>query len=957
MQRALAIESDIGLINATALDKHLNRLRREFVSRSVMLCISGGALAVFLSSLWPLLWLAVVVGSTALDIKVIEKALASAGTKSERRHENGMAAFGFALTSAYLALPIALMMSFNVSYAVAGIALIAAGATRSASMFAASRKVGFSYYIPYLTLPALSYVIDIVVNQKTDYSASIVCILALTLMLTYIWKAWFERHIAEVELDQAKAEAEAERDLASRDAVVSRLLFQHTTLRAALFGADGRFIAVNPSWVNAIGKPEAEIIGKTFSEVIPSAETHWLEAINKAIHGETTKCEGDVRVGSDGSKVFLDWEVQPWVDTNGSIGGSVIYAQDVTEVHTTRAIARAKQERLELALKASGAFIWEVDYAARTVTTDEHATEFYGQELTFEMVSSGLKSLVHPEDVAINEKQARKIAANGGYGRIEARNILPDGTVKWVRSDLAPKNFTSGVASSFVVLTSDITEEMARQERLAGMMERANLALSEKRKLLEELCGETSLTTSSTLNPSQISAKLCASESEESTFAQLFAGFEQILTEIDDRDVALAAAVQQLRDARAVSEAANVAKSQFLANMSHELRTPLNAIIGYTEILIEDAEYEQRTEAANDANKVRSSATHLLGLINEILDLSKIEAGKMDISREPTPLSDVISDIISSSTPLAAQNNNELIVEIDCDRTLALTDGFRLRQCLLNLMSNACKFTKDGKITLRLETTETDENHRWYDISVIDTGIGISEEQRTRLFKPFSQADGSTTRKYGGTGLGLALTREMTHLLGGEVFVESVEGEGSKFTLRIPALGLEAEDVEMTMATNNKAPLVLVVDDDPLARALTVRSATALGMSIASAETGNAALEFCERNKVDLVVLDLNLPDIDGNDVLAALRGSSTTRDIPVMVVSIDDDRRRSISAGAQEHLAKPCPSAVLTAAIARLARRANDVQKPDDTTKPFPQINHSQASDVMESQNNKRSA
>jgi CheY-like chemotaxis protein len=195
-------------------------------------------------------------------------------------------------------------------------------------------------------------------------------------------------------------------------------------------------------------------------------------------------------------------------------------------------------------------------------------------------------------------------------------------------------------------------------------------------------------------------------------------------------------------------------------------------------------------------------------------------------------------------------------------------------------------------------------------------------------------------------------------LLGGEVFVESVVGQGSKFTLRIPALGLEAEDVEMTLASNNKAPLVLVVDDDPLARALTARSAAALGMSIASAETGHAALAFCDQNTVDLVVLDLNLPDIDGNDVLAALRGSSRNRDIPVMVVSVDDDRRRSISAGAQEHLAKPCPSAVLTAAIARLVRRTQDGQPGESRSNILTTPNsHSHDSDVMEKENKKRSA
>jgi PAS domain S-box-containing protein len=928
-----------------------------------MICIAGITMSIAASSVWPLIWAVAINVLTKLDMGQMERTRAAVGTEGEKQQETLLMLSGLLLTSTFLSLPLQLILTMEYQSAIAGVALMSAAATRSASMFAVSKRVGLAYAFSYFALPSAVFGIDLIYNPTHSAAAHVVSLLAITCALLYIWRAWLTRHKSEVLLDAALVETELHRDAATRDATVSRLLFQHTSLRAALFDAQGCFIAVNPSWLEAIEKVEVDIIGKPFREAMPNYETHWPVAIEKALLGEATRMSGDPRTRIDGAQVYLDWEVQPWHLADGSIGGAVAYAQDVTEIHTSRAAANMRQERLELALKASKAFIWEVDYVNQTVTYDDEAVAFYGQVPTFEMLSKREQSPIHPDDRETSKLQAKRIAENGGYGRMEARHLQPDGSIRWVRSDLAPKGFTNGFATSFVMMTSDVTEEMSRHERLAAMMVRANIALAEKRKLLEELCNETSLSDTNPAACKDVGNALVATDSVESTFTHLFGGFEQILTEIDDRDMALAAAVQQLRDARTSAEAANVAKSQFLANMSHELRTPLNAIIGYTEILIEDAEYEQRLDAAKDAGKVRNSATHLLGLINEILDLSKIEAGKMDVNREPTALSDVLADIITSSTPLAAQNNNELVVEIDCDRTLALTDGFRLRQCLLNMMSNACKFTQDGKITLRLEITETDENHRWYDISVIDTGIGISLEQQTRLFKPFSQADGSTTRKYGGTGLGLALTREMTHLLGGEVFVESAEGEGSKFTMRIPALGLEAEDVATTFANVSTAPLVLVVDDDPLARALTARSATALGMSIATAETGLAALAYCDQNAVDLIVLDLQLPDMDGNDVLAALRGSPKTRNIPVMVVSIDDDRRRSISAGAQEHLAKPCPSAVLTAAIARLARRGADTPTADTqtantlaSTSTTPN-SRTHASDATEEQNKKRSA
>ncbi|MEN9874945.1 MAG: hypothetical protein RL186_1842, partial [Pseudomonadota bacterium] len=259
------------------------------------------------------------------------------------------------------------------------------------------------------------------------------------------------------------------------------------------------------------------------------------------------------------------------------------------------------------------------------------------------------------------------------------------------------------------------------------------------------------------------------------------------------------------------------------------------------------------------------------------------------------------------------------------------------RQCLLNLLSNACKFTSDGQISVTLSEVESEDKRAWFEIKVRDSGIGISADQMPRLFRPFSQADGSTTRKYGGTGLGLALTREMTNLLGGEVFVESELDKGSCFTLRLPALGLDAQDVRVSDELNAQAPLVLVIDDDPIARALTARATSSLGMTIASAETGHAALHFCEQNQVDLIVLDIQLPDMEGYDVLSALRGAQNTRDIPVLVVSINDDRRKAIAAGAQEHLSKPCPAAILTSAIARLAQKRSgpDPLSGHDNTVP----------------------
>jgi PAS domain S-box-containing protein len=889
---------------------------------AAMLTIAGVALAAAIGEIFPIIWAVASIFMTRVDIAGMAQTLKAETSAGFARAELRMMVVGFALVCIFVVMPTELLLSFEYNMVMAAMALFAAGATRSASMFAISRRIGATYFAPYVLFPTTAMAWDAANSTDRTVGSHFIGLVALCCCLAYMWKSWSTRNDAETALDAALLDAEQRRDQAARDAAVSRLLFQHTLLRAALFDRDGRFITVNAAWLGAVQKTEADLLGKTIAEAMPLAKSDWSVAIAAALQGETKRVNADKTTRVDGVEVYLDWQVQPWYNDDGSIGGAVGYAQDMTEVHVSRKAALAKQERLSLALEANKSFIWEVDYLNKSVSFDEAATAFFGKELTFEMVSTEAYSAVHPDDKDANTRQLKKILKSGGHGRMEARNILADGSIRWVRSDIAPKTITNGVATSFVLMTSDITEEMARQEQLASMMERANAALGEKRKLLEELCGETSLISFAGTALEDTRVVLRAGEANESAFTQLFASFDQILTEIDDRDTALAAAVQQLRDARTSAESANIAKSQFLANMSHELRTPLNAIIGYTEILIEDAEYEGRGDAAKDANKVRTSATHLLKLINEILDLSKIEAGKMDITREPTPLTDVFSDILASAEPLAAANNNRVSVEVDCDRTLALTDGFRLRQCMLNLVSNACKFTENGEIVIGLHIVDTDDGQRWFDISIKDSGIGISHEQIDRLFRPFSQADGSTTRKYGGTGLGLALTREMTQLLGGEVIVESEVGVGSTFTLRIPSVGLEAGDVDTIIAPDTTSALVLVVDDDPVARTLTSRAAVSLGMSVAAAETGRAALAFCDENDVGLIVLDLQLPDMDGFDVLAALRGAEKTRNTPVMVVSVDDDRRKSISSGAQEHLAKPCPSAVLTAAMARLARR-----------------------------------
>lgn len=255
-----------------------------------------------------------------------------------------------------------------------------------------------------------------------------------------------------------------------------------------------------------------------------------------------------------------------------------------------------------------------------------------------------------------------------------------------------------------------------------------------------------------------------------------------ILDEIERRDVELKRAFEELEAARAAAEQANVAKSQFLATMSHELRTPLNAIIGYGEMLIENANERGDTQDRDDLTRIHGAAHRLLSMINDVLDLSKIEAGAAIVAADTIDLKAVVAETVSTVKPAAAANGSTIMVEMPSTIGSVETDGFKLSQCLLNLMSNAAKFTKDGQIKLVVERDD-----EWVTFQVIDTGIGISPDAQARLFQPFVQADATTTRAYGGTGLGLAITRRLARLLGGDVTLKSAVGQGSAFTLCVPA--------------------------------------------------------------------------------------------------------------------------------------------------------------------------
>jgi adenylate cyclase len=361
-----------------------------------------------------------------------------------------------------------------------------------------------------------------------------------------------------------------------------------------------------------------------------------------------------------------------------------------------------------------------------------------------------------------------------------------------------------------------------------------------------------------------------------------------------------------LTAARDQAQAMSLTKSAFVTSMSHELRTPLNAIIGLTEMMVTNAARFGTEKALEPLRRVHRAGTHLLGLINQVLDLSKIEAGKLELNPETVNLALLLEDVIGTARQLAEQNKNRLILDAQENLGQLTVDPMRLRQILLNLLSNACKFTKQGEVKLQARKVANGGN--WIELAVADTGIGMTPEQQAKLFEEFTQADSSTARQYGGTGLGLAITRKLARMMGGDVTVASEPGKGSVFTVRLPG-SADSQARSSTGSDGRRSPTadcVLVIDDDATARELIADHLKAEGFSVVTAAAGVEGLKLARELRPTAITLDVIMPDLDGWSVLAVLRQDPELAEIPVIMITIVDEHRRGVALGAAGYLTKP---------------------------------------------------
>jgi PAS domain S-box-containing protein len=811
-----------------------------------------------------------------------------------------IAAWSFASSAFYAVLPLTLWLNGQAAGAAAAMVLWVAGVVRH---FSKGQSGGWPIALAGAAPPALSLILAPLLmagmTERPDWDLAVIAAVGGVALMAYVTAARLSAVDAEIALRKAQRDEDLQHTLAQQ-------LLNYDSTAVVLLDTQGRIIAVSKSIIDNLQRDDVR--GLKFEDIVPLPQDKWRAAFARALKGETVR-HSEEEVMLPAGRAWFDWETRPWRGEDGQIRGVYAAGRDITSLVAARAQAARTDKLLRMALEVSGSVVWDVDYKTRTITW--HGDQaILGAGFTFEEFDTSTTKVIHPDD-RLPIRQYFLDIANGAGGCIEHRIIQADGAITWVETWARRVLGRSGGMRKFIMLSRDITERKQREAAFIASMQRAEAALRAKRALFQDVGAD---------GPNEPEASV---EHADVSVADMYDHLAGLMEEMDARDTVLAETMASLRAARESAERASISKSQFLASMSHELRTPLNAIIGYSEILLEEAEADARDTDIADIHRVLTAARQLLHLINDILDLSKIEAGRMEISASDFGIGAVIEEAAATVRPSIEKNGNALKVALDQGLGDAHTDSFKLNQCLLNLLANAAKFTNKGEITVRARRL-AHAGGDWIEIDVSDTGIGMTDEQLSRLFNAFTQAEASTAQRFGGTGLGLAITRRMMQLLGGDVSVVSKHGEGSTFTLRLPAhlAAAPAQDrIDAAAASGQgKDRIVLLIDDEESARDLTTRALARLGFLVRTASTARDGIAMAEQLDPSLILLDINLPDMSGWDVLKTLQERGRLN-APVIVHSVDDDRKHALGAGACEHLLKPADRDVLAAAALRFAR------------------------------------
>ncbi len=881
---------------STALTSAAELRRRELPIALSLSFFGGTAAALVMDSTAPLMWSAAALAMFSLDALVFRR-LAEAEVSMDGRLRAGLAFWAMALSATYAALPTMLWFDGRPATAAAAMALWCAGLVRSLSELGRERDLAIASATPGALTVMFAPLWSAVQSPQADFMLNLAAVGCGAALVLYASRFWMGAAKLNHTLDAAEDEAREKESIA-------RLTFEQTTMAACLYDRDLRIVSANGCWRDSFAPGRSDVTDLHLTTVLPKLPARWGDRLVRALNGEHVTFQDDAIHFSAGVRYFSG-ELLPWRDADGVIVGVISYSHDVSDYVRARKQSEENESRLQIALEVSKSTVWEIDLATFEMTWQGDPTPIYGRPFTADDLDPLTSPLYLDEDRARLE-QLFKVDSRPDHFVFEHR-IWRNGEIAWIQPSVHNRRNEKGEVTSVVVMSKDITEAKREEQAFVEAMRRAETALEAKRALLEET-GE------------EIAPSAPAGGALSGDVTEMFARLGRLLGEIDTRDSALRRTVSSLQAARAAAESASVAKSQFLANMSHELRTPLNAIIGYSEILLEEATDEGRLDACKDIERVLGAARQLLHLINEILDLSKIEAGRMDLSCARFDVPAFVEATADTVRGLIEKNGNRLVIACAPDLGAMFSDNFKLSQCLLNLLSNAGKFTHDGVITL---SVRREDAQLVFDVT--DTGIGMTEEEIARIFRPFMQADASTTRRFGGTGLGLAITRRMAQLLGGDVSVRSAPGAGSTFSLRVLAQFADASIGEPVAqapaAAGEHGRVVLVIDDEESARDLVARSLGRLGFTVLEAATAAEGLELARANAPDLALVDIQLPDLNGWALIARLKDDEATAGIPLIVHSVDDDRQKAIAAGACDLLTKPADRDALAAAALRFAR------------------------------------